>query len=496
MSCRGTLSGVLIRALVTASIFFIPAAARAQGQSQAQPSTAVLAKPFIKVTFPSVNVTWEKGKSNTVRWESRGIVGNVRIRLVSANRQVFELVGNVPNNGTHDCYVGPNLYNGVYKIQVMKMDYSVMGESAATVTIGAPKTPYAKVTSQAQQGKTPVAGKPLTKTGAAGTVGATGVSSTGGTHATGATAAGGTKASASSSQRGSATATSTAKKNMQVARVSEAELKSAKLLPSAGTVAGSGHVTATPGVVVGNIVVTLPHDGDIWEAGKEYNIQWQPGAGTGDVRIDLESTLIVGGKRNSYTIVERTANTGLYRFRVPPNWFPFEAYSYSVWVTTLDGKLSGTSNGRITVYTQDVDLDGKLMDPKIVTEEHFYVVYADQVDSLEFDVWLRNNGLRAPITIQDVVVRIVKEPEELVVYQEEWGYGSIYPRLWYKAHMRFNIASAAAYTGTTVNMKSGAYRVEVQLDPQNLLGENEELRQVHDDNKVVARWVIKTSLNK
>lgn len=491
MNLRRILSVALTGVLLTALLLSVPAAAQTQSQSQPHQTSATLSTIFIKVTFPSVNVVWEKGKSYTVRWESRGIVGNVRIRLVSANRQVFELVGNVPNNGTHDCYVGPNLYNGVYKIQVMKMDYSVMGESAATVTIGAAKTPYAKVTSQAPQGKTPVPGKPLTKTGAATTTGAAGASSTGGTRATGATAAAGTTAPASSSQRGSATAASAVRKNVQIVRVSQAELKGAKLIAKPTVGATSNSMTSSKDLQ-GEIVVYSPKDGDVWSANDDVGIGWRSTAITGDVKITLESALSSGGRPLlEYPIVERTANTGSYRFHVPQNWL-LQSGGWHVRVKAMDGKASGKSAGYLSVYTQNVDLACRIMDTKTVYEKENYVFYYEGTDYLEFNVWMRNYGWAGPINISDVLVRIIKEPEEKVVYQVEWGFGGIYPGAWYKLDPpeRFNIRewSAAPFVKNEhIDVQNGAYRIEVTLDPQNLLGENPQLR---EDNKAVKRWVI------
>jgi hypothetical protein len=112
---------------------------------------------------------------------------------------------------------------------------------------------------------------------------------------------------------------------------------------------------------------------------------------------------------------------------------------------------------------------------------------------IEFDVWLRNNGLRGPIDIYQVLVRIIKEPENVVVTQEEWGYGGLYPQVWYKLSepMKFNISSIEAapfYADKNVNFNKGAYRIEIDVDPQNRLHENERLR---SDNKVIQRFHIK-----
>ena len=107
---------------------------------------------------------------------------------------------------------------------------------------------------------------------------------------------------------------------------------------------------------------------------------------------------------------------------------------------------------------------------------------------------MRNDGTRFPISIDTVLVQIIKEPQEIVCYQEEWGFGGIYPHVWYQlpeprkldwAQIRgvleqHNLQKHA--------LTDGSLRMEVWLDPQNRLGELEGLRH---DNKVVMHWQFK-----
>lgn len=162
MNLRRLLSVALAGAALTALFFSVQATAQAQNQSLSHQTPAASSTITIKVTYPDVNVTWEKGKSYTVRWASRGVAGNVKIRLVNANGQALDLAGNLPNNGMRDCLVPANLPDGAYRVQVLKVDGSVRGESSGTVTIGAAKTLSAPVTPQAQEGKIAAAGAALT----------------------------------------------------------------------------------------------------------------------------------------------------------------------------------------------------------------------------------------------------------------------------------------------------------------------------------------------
>lgn len=244
-----------------------------------------------------------------------------------------------------------------------------------------------------------------------------------------------------------------------------------------------------PGVLP--IEVTSPQNCQVWDAGKDYFISWR--GANDDVRIDLEYALHVAGKpATQISITDKATNTGNYRFSVPYNWV-IHPYGYRVRVTTLNGKQSGCSQGTIAVYTQPVDLECRVVDAYIKTDVDFYVVYAERDKWLEFNVLIRNKGVRSPVTIENVLVRIIKEPEEVVVAQEEWGFSGIYGHEWYKLPepRKFSISHSSSTIGSWsqhVNLKNGAYRVEVELDPQNRLGENQQTR---EDNKVVKYWQIK-----
>ena len=272
-------------------------------------------------------------------------------------------------------------------------------------------------------------------------------------------------------------------------KVSEAELKNLPLQKS--TVSSTdleigGKDTSGP-IQTPKIVVTAPKDGDIWEAGKEYNIIWESMRFThpSDVKIAVGP-----GQYQLKPITERTANTGAYRFLVPRN-LGLDFWGWRVRVSTLDENIRGWSPPFI-LYSQDVDLGCQIYDPKIVDKRDYYVFYAEHEKWLEFNVLMRNDGVRFPITINTVLVQIIKEPEEIVCIQETWGFNINTPHIWYKLpeKRKFDIMNFKMWVDwkPNVNLKNGAYRVEVWLDPQNLLGEPEVLRR---NNKAVMKWEIK-----
>jgi hypothetical protein len=512
MSLRKTLVRVLGAVL---AIVFLCAITTdfAQSQGAKQRSLTRVGQASIKVTSPSGRVVWVKGKKYGIRWESQGVQGEVRILLLredvkasqtteelrtsqaAKDMKVIEIVKSIPNSGSYDYVVPGGLPEGIYKVQVMTIDGSIMGTSEGTVAIrGLETRKYGlgdrrKGTEETKAVQTETTSK-AAKTQAAGAAAAASATPSGGTTAS-KTPAKATTSSTGIGGKSQASAAKTQIVKLQVApvKVSATELNKFEFktpefsasTPKTNLKIG-GHSTAG-----GTIDVLLPHADDVWQIDQNYVIRWKSTGISGDVRIDLESTLTVGGNRKSYPIIERTADTGSYSFHVPANWFDHNVRNVRVRVSTLDGNGSGASPGSIKIYTQNVDLQCMIVEPGVWATD--YHDFNPRFKSwFEFNVWFRNDGLQPRIMINTILFRLIKEPEEVVLLQEEWGTGWIYPGAWYKLAepKRIDIYSSG-FSGTKEYLGSGSYRVEVTLDPQNQLGEREPLR---DDNKAVARWHI------
>jgi hypothetical protein len=278
----------------------------------------------------------------------------------------------------------------------------------------------------------------------------------------------------------------TVRQKISPVKVSDTELRNIKsTAPLTNALSSPSSSKSLPGVLP--IEVTSPANNEVWEAGKDYVIRWN--GATEDVIIELISQ----GDLKPYSIVGKAPNTGSYTFKVPYNWLT-NPWAYYVRVKTISGRQSGNS-GSINVFTQPVDLECRIVDAYIKTDADYYVVYAERDKWLEFNVLMRNKGVNSPVTIENVLVRIIKEPEGVVVRQEEWGFSGIYGHEWYKLPepRKFNIENKSVSvigvgSGKTINLKNGSYRVEVVLDPQNRLGENQ---QCLNDNKCVKIWQIK-----
>ena len=505
-----------------AGIIFLSASgiSNAQSPSKARQLTSKAGPAYIKVTSPGRNEVWEKGKTYTILWESKGIQGNVKIMLLAggprpalkvSEAKAFEITRNINNSGSYSYLVPDNLPDGIYKVQIMTIDESIKGAGEGTITIRGQKSAVAKVASQQEQAKVAAAGKrgaqtdvaPSGKTAAAKTPEGAAASSAGATAATGKTAstavtpAKGATATAAIAGKSQATAAKIVRQDITSVKVSQAEINNFKIQKS--TVNAPNYKIGGYSTTGETIEVISPKDGDTWEGGKEYGISWKRAGITGEVKIVLEKiTIYPGGKPDSieeYPIIESTANTGSYRFRVPVYWVP-NPYGYHVRVSSLDGKAHGKSRGAIILPDLPplVDLECVIVDAKIGEQKTVYYYKATEEEKFfEFNVLLRNKGSRSPIMINTILTRIIKEPEEVVCYQIEWGTGWMYHNEWYKTAVpiRFTIETWKHYFkdfGRDVDLKKGAYRVEVELDPQNQLNENEELR---NDNKIVKKWIIR-----
>jgi len=283
--------------------------------------------------------------------------------------------------------------------------------------------------------------------------------------------------------------TTAVRKTFKPVKASETELKTINAALSAKTITRTQPTVSTTSMIK-PIDVTSPVKNEVWKAGKEYPIKWS--RASKDVKISLISPATKNKPRENYQITRETPNTGTYTFKVP-NECLIGSQAY-VQVESLDGKESGASHG-ISVYTQPVDLECQIVDAKIVWSSTNYIIYYESNQWLEFNFMMRSKGTRFPVTITEILVRVIKQPEGVVAYQEIFGFSDIYDDYWYHLPepIKINIRDKSGWffpgaQGTSINLQSGSYLVEVKLDPQNLLNENE---QTHDDNKSVNSWIIR-----
>lgn len=100
-------------------------------------------------------------------------------------------------------------------------------------------------------------------------------------------------------------------------------------------------VTAAP-----RITVTYPNGGETWEKGKQYLIRWTSSGVQGNVKIRLKWGTGSGGW---YTVSVSTKNTGSYTYRVPTTGIGQSGNQFRMYVMTLNGKVTDSSNRPFTI---------------------------------------------------------------------------------------------------------------------------------------------------
>ncbi|RKX27419.1 MAG: hypothetical protein DRP45_01060, partial [Candidatus Zixiibacteriota bacterium] len=243
------------------------------------------------------------------------------------------------------------------------------------------------------------------------------------------------------------------------------------------------------------IDVTAPDSGVAWQAGEQYTIRWASSDLDGPVKINLiQAQRGTDGVVSYLTlpVVASTENDGVYEYLVPER-MGFHSTYFTCEVSSLDGQTKDQSQAYFDVYTEPIDMTCKIVDLKQSKHSEFYVFYCSEQKWLEFDVWVRNDGTQRQIDFVTVSVILIKEPEELVMLQEEWGLSSINSQLWYSTPepRKFDIEGhdwTVGYIDEYVDIESGAYRVEIEVNLDNRLGENPVLL---DNNKYVCRFEIR-----
>ncbi len=97
----------------------------------------------IKVLSPNGGESWLKGNNYTIRWQSHGISGNVKIKLKwgTSSGGWFNVINSTPNNGNYFYHVpstGIGQEGNQFKIYVMTLDEAVKDESDGFFTLVTP----------------------------------------------------------------------------------------------------------------------------------------------------------------------------------------------------------------------------------------------------------------------------------------------------------------------------------------------------------------------
>lgn len=229
------------------------------------------------------------------------------------------------------------------------------------------------------------------------------------------------------------------------------------------------------GLVAGNLQslsVTSPSGGEIWNAGEQQTVTWSTVGEIGEVRIDL-----LKGDR-TLTISGGVSNSGSYQLKVPGDlgvgWD-----DYWVRVSSVDGNISGTSQDGFTIYVPtEVDVVGRTVigaNYDYDTDKSPGETEGFENTALEIEVSVMQQGSLNLSEVR-VFMRVIRQEDNLVVYHGgDMIRMPIQPNSWYSRPNPVKLTwGQLGYTEG--NPYECNFIVELQVDPDGLLGEPEAYR--------------------
>lgn len=242
------------------------------------------------------------------------------------------------------------------------------------------------------------------------------------------------------------------------------------------------------------ITVIYPNGGEIWEQEREYTFRWRTSGKIDDVCILLENErgvkvhLLWSEKQQT-----KIPNTGSFR------WLArfFRPGKYRVHITPYGLSPTGqvpsegadTSDGKFEIIPPGVELACGIGEFGPVTKTTYYVFAAEKTKYVKFDIFIRNNGTKI-LNMVPIIWFVLKQPGNIVLLQEEAGFGNVYPNKIYETTLKFNYEKLKAYPFYGEHQKKwekGEYSFMIEVDPKNILGEAESAR---TNNKCEVKFKI------
>ena len=482
----GTRIGLLAVLLIClAALCFTP---DAQGQYEARKPTTGAAdqKASLTVTEPAAGTAWSKGKRYEITWKSEGIRGGLKIELIDPKGEATVLTRHTMNSGKYSFMLMQNVADGVYKIRISTVDNKTVGVTAGAVQVG-------KIADEVEKALVADADPQVVVTRPTGVVGTVDQTPTTLTPDIGTVVREPIQMDDDDRITEITGTTVVQVGNLTPIQVPESDLQLV-LLPG-GDLAVKPDFLDQPiqGVLPDTPTITVndPDADDFWVAGTPYQIHW--GSTNLDTPVKIHMVHAVSAQQyDFYPATYNTPNTGAFTY-TPPAMMGCGWANFYVQVASLDEQTKGFA-GPIPVYHEPVDMTTSVVGLRLREDSDYYVLYAEKDEWLQFDVIVRNNGTQQSTTCQTVRVLVIKEPEEVIIPggHVEFGFGNMAPRVWYKTPdpLKYPVFHMEMWTNTggTVDLRNGAYRVEVTVDPLNLLGEDPPMR---SDNTFVQRFAIR-----
>jgi hypothetical protein len=199
--------------------------------------------------------------------------------------------------------------------------------------------------------------------------------------------------------------------------------------------------------VAKSIKVLWPNGGEELVIGKTYTFRWESRGIQG-------VTLSIGGKQISSGPVPAAPGRASCRI-----WRSLEPGEGNYLLRIAGGHIFDESDAPFSLVRPPVDLVCEVKRP---SESY------NRQKERRYIVRIRNNGTRV---LKDVVVEWVLEKNGAMVKQDGWGFGEMFPEMYYEARFVFKRISD--------DDRWQDYSFRIYVDPHNQQNEDEELR---DDN--------------
>lgn len=215
-----------------------------------------------------------------------------------------------------------------------------------------------------------------------------------------------------------------------------------------------------------------PNGGEKLERFKEYSIRWQSTGRVGPLRISYENA----DQKRSYSFGEDTIpNRGTYRLTLPER---LPLGNYKLRLSSLDGKIKDESDRTFELILPQIDLVCGFIYFGTVTKKKTHILSGERTKSMKFEVYVENNGTKI-LNRVPIMWTLLKQPGNLVISQNEAGFGNVYPNRKYKTSFEFKYFEAGyvwIFTDTERKLGKGDYTFVFEVDPRNELREPDTTR--------------------
>ncbi len=221
-----------------------------------------------------------------------------------------------------------------------------------------------------------------------------------------------------------------------------------------------------------DIRLIFPNGGERLERFQEHTIRWESRGRVGPLRISYQNI----DQNRSYVFgEERIPDRGSYRL-IFPERLPLGKYKLRL--TSLDGKIKDESDRSFEIILPQVDLVSGFIYFGTVTRKKTHILSGKKTKSMKFEVYVQNNGTKI-LNRVPIMWTLLKQPGNLVISQNEAGFGNVYPNRKYKTSFEFKYKESGyvwIIRDTERQLRKGDYTFVFEADPRNELREPEATR--------------------